>query len=67
MIGMKDKQNKIIQEGENKMITFWQVYFHTTGAEYCRTFDTEEEAQKFYNSMAIIDKRAKLQKRTYKA
>ena len=47
------------------MITFWQVYFHTTGAAYCRTFKTEEEATKFYNSMKIIDKRAEIQKRSY--
>ena len=67
MIVMKGKQGKIIQKGDNKMVTIWQVYFHTTGAEYCRTFDTEAEATKFYNSMAIIDKRAKLQKRTYEA
>ena len=67
MIAMKDKQGKIIQKGDNNMVTIWQVYFHATGAEYCRTFDTEAEATKFYNSMAIIDKRVKLQKRTYEA
>ena len=50
---------------EIEMITFWQVYFHTTGAVYCRTFNSEEEATKFYDSMKVIDKRAKIQKQSY--